>query len=370
MLHRIDRWIAWLLMAALLTCAFGALAEVVTADPIKTGTWEEETEEDLEETEEDLDEAEAEFDEDEIIRQMEEDMDFGLEPEEEAELEAVLTSSEEEDALKAVNGMTNILLIGLDARPKQKTGRSDTMILMTLDASNRCIKMTSFMRDLYVEIPGHKNNRLNAAYVFGGPDLLLKTLEHNFGVSVDYYVAINFSILADVVDEIGGLTLNIQSDKQRRYINLVIKEDNVVLKHAYPKRGIKTEDSLIKKTGEQLLNGRQVQAYARYRKGSSDYERTTRQREVIIKAMEKIKTMSLTDLTKIALNHLDEVSTNMSIIDMATLAPAAFELQGQEVRQLRVPVDKEFKSRKIAGMAVLVPDRTANRKAIAKFLLS
>ena len=77
----------------------------------------------------------------------------------------------EANALEKVNGMTHILLIGIDARPGQDTGRSDTMLLLTIDPDNKCLKLTSFMRDLYVEIPGHKNNRLNAAYVFGGPNL-------------------------------------------------------------------------------------------------------------------------------------------------------------------------------------------------------
>lgn len=83
------------------------------------------------------------------------------------------------------------------------------MILLTLDAEHNCIKLTSFMRDLYVEIPGRKNNRLNAAYVFGGPELLMKTMKKNFGIEVDHYVAVNFSILADVIDQLGGLVIDV-----------------------------------------------------------------------------------------------------------------------------------------------------------------
>jgi len=277
---------------------------------------------------------------------------------------------DETNALDKVNGMTHILLVGIDARPGQKTGRSDTMMLLSIDADHQCLKLTSFMRDLYVEIPGKKNNRLNAAYVFGGPDLLIKTLKKNFGVKVNYYAAVNFSLLADLIDEIGGLELNIESDQQLKNINLVIKEDNVVLKKAYPDKGIKTNDNLLTKTGVQLLNGRQAQAYARYRKGSSDFQRTERQRTVILMAIEKVKAMSMMDLGKLALDNLDDLSTNLTVADILRLAPAAFQLKDTEVKQLRIPVDNGYKSKTVSKMAVLVPDRSKNVKALTKFLLN
>jgi len=276
----------------------------------------------------------------------------------------------EANALEKVNGMTHILLIGIDARPGQKTGRSDTMMLLTIDAEHKCLKLTSFMRDLYVEIPGRKNNRLNAAYVFGGPELLIKTLKKNFGVQVNYYAAVNFSLLADLIDQIGGLTLDIESEKQMKYINLVIKEDNVVLKKAFPDQGIKTNDNLLTKTGEQLLNGRQAQAYARYRKGSSDFQRTERQREVILKAIEKVKGLSLMEVGKLAMANLDKVTTNLTVADILRLAPAAFELKDAEVKQLRIPIDGGYKSKTVSKMAVLVPNRAKNTKALTKFLLN
>ena len=277
---------------------------------------------------------------------------------------------DEANALDQVNGMTHILLIGIDARPGQKSGRSDTMLLLTIDAKNKCMKLTSFMRDLYVEIPGNKNNRLNSAYVFGGPELLIKTLKKNFGVKVNYYAAVNFSLLADLIDQIGGLTLNIESEKQMKHINLVIKEDNVVLKKAYPDRGIQTQDNLLTQTGEQLLNGRQAQAYARYRKGSSDFQRTERQREVILKAIEKVHGMSMIDIGKLAMANLEQVSTNLTVADILRLAPAVFQLKDAEVKQIRIPVDNGYKSKTISQMAVLVPDRKKNTKALTKFLLN
>lgn len=290
--------------------------------------------------------------------------DVVYDPEEEEALDDLTQGYQDNaQALEAVDGMTNILLIGLDARPGEKTGRSDTMILLTLDADHNCIKLTSFMRDLYVEIPGRKNNRLNAAYVFGGADLLMRTLKQNFGIDVDHYVAVNFSILADVIDQLGGLVIDVP-EKYLKRINAVIYQDNLVL-------GLPDTDGYIQQAGEQLLTGKQAQAYARYRYGTSDgdFGRTVRQREVILKCMEKVKDMSMTELVALALNNLDNVATDMSVIDMVTLAPAAFQLKDSEVRELRIPIDGAYSVKTISGMWVMVPNRSKNLKAITEFLL-
>ena len=194
-------------------------------------------------------------------------------------------------ALAAVNEMQNILLLGIDARPGERTGRSDTMIILTVDADQNVIRMVSLMRDLYVEIPGRKNNRLNAAYVFGGAELLMQTIEQNFGIHVDHYVAVNFSMLANLIDQLGGLELNVESDYYKDRINAVIKCDNRVL-------GIDVNDGLLTSAGLQTLTGKQAQAYARYRYGTSDgdFGRTQRQRDVILKILEKLRGLTLVQL--------------------------------------------------------------------------
>jgi LCP family protein required for cell wall assembly len=296
-----------------------------------------------------------------VILDPEEEID--LEAEEETDLEELLPGYvPSEDIMAAIDGVTNILLIGLDARPGQKTGRSDTMILLSLDADHGCIKLVSFMRDLYVEIPGKKNNRLNAAYAFGGPDLLIKTLKKNFGVKVDHYIAVNFSILADVIDQLGGLEIDVP-EKYLPRINAVIYQDNLVLE-------LPDEDGYIRKPGLQTLTGKQAQAYARYRYGTKDgdFGRTVRQREVVMKCMEKIKEMSMTQLAEMAIINLDEVVTDMTLMDLVNLAPAAFELKNSEVRELRIPIDGGFSFKKISKMSVMVPKLKKNKKALAQFL--
>lgn len=262
-----------------------------------------------------------------------------------------------------VAGMHSILLIGIDARPGEKTGRSDTMIIVTVDPEKNTIKMTSIMRDLYVEIPGHSGNRINAAYVKGGPELLMKTIEKNFGVQIDNYIAVNFSMLGKLIDSIGGLDITVESDYYKDRINAVIKMDNKVL-------GIDINDGLLSGSGEQHMTGKQAQAYARYRYGTKDgdFGRTVRQREVVMKIFEKLCEKNLLELIDLAINNMEYVYTNLSASDLTSYAPLMLSMVGADIEELRLPIDGGYSSKTISGMAVLVPDRKKNMSALMEFL--
>ena len=267
------------------------------------------------------------------------------------------------NSLEKVNQMQHILLLGIDARPGQTTGRTDTMIILTVDTDTKTIKLMSLMRDIIVAIPGYDNNRLNAAYVFGGADLLLQTIENNFGIHIEHYVGVNFSMLADLIDQIGGLTLTVESEYYMDRINAVIKEDNKVL-------GIDTNDGLLTQPGEQLMTGKQAQAYARYRYGTSDgdFGRTARQREVITKIFYKLADMSIVELAALAAANIDNVVTNLTLQDMMALAPALISLKDASIAELRIPVDNGYSFQTVRGMSVIVPNRTKTMEAIADFL--
>ena len=105
------------------------------------------------------------------------------------------------------DGVVNILLIGNDSRENGDDGRSDAMILLSVSSRTKTIYMTSLLRDIYVEIPGHDSNRLNAAYSFGGAELLMETVEKNFGIPVSRYVHVNFQAFVGLVDSVGGVDL-------------------------------------------------------------------------------------------------------------------------------------------------------------------
>lgn len=297
------------------------------------------------------------------------------EPEPTPEEDAVVENPEEEeqfddnidsylaDKRAEVANMRHLLLIGIDARPGENTGRSDTMMIVTLDPDGNVIKLTSIMRDLYVEIPGRKNNRINATYVFGGPELLMETIELNFGVHIDHYIAVNFSMLGKLIDSIGGLTLTVENEYYMRRINAVIKQDNRVL-------GIDRNDQLLTEPGEQLMTGKQAQAYARYRYGTADgdFGRTVRQREIITKIFEKLNQMTAIELMGLVVDNFDNVYTNLSVSDLASYAPVLISMKDAEIQEMRLPIDGGYQSKTIAGMSVLVPNREKNMQALLEFL--
>ena len=266
------------------------------------------------------------------------------------------------DAFDKLDGMRNILLLGVDSRTGSISGRTDTMILLSVDIEGNLIKMTSFLRDTYVSIPGYKNNRLNAAYVYGGFDLLAATFEQNFGIRPDAYVAVNLSGLTRVIDELGGVYVDVNSKKLDR-INAVIYWYNKQVLNLSNLR-----DGYLTKGGLQKLTGKQAEAWARYRYSESDMQRAERQRQLISIIFEQICKMSLSELVSFAMDNIDLVKTNLGISDIISLAPAVLAMRDAEIRELQIPVSGGYKSQTVSGMAVLVPDRQKNANALAEFL--
>ena len=210
-------------------------------------------------------------------------------------------------SLDKINSMQNILLVGIDARPGQSTGRSDTMIIVTVDTER---------------------------------------------------------MLANLIDQIGGITLTVESEYYMDRINAVIKEDNKVL-------GIDVNDGLLTQPGEQVMTGKQAQAYARYRYGTKDgdFGRTNRQREVIQKIFEKLTDLSLIELATLAAANYENVYTNLTLQDITLLAPAMLSLKDANFEELRIPVDGGYQFKTIDGMSIILCDAQKTWDAIADFLL-
>ncbi len=275
------------------------------------------------------------------------------------EAKEYLTGSGE--VIETIDGIRNILLVGVDARPGETKSRSDTMVILTVDGNKNEIRLTSLMRDMYVSLPGRSNNRINAAWVYGGPELLLAAIEENFGLKIEDYVAVDLRVMIDIVDRLGGLTLTVESQKQLNAINGVIDAFNYQFRE-------KTNDGLLKKTGEQLMNGKQVQAYARYRKGESDVQRTARQREVLTKLFDKLQGKSIFELTGIAFAVMDKIETSLSFSEIVSLIPVAFGMKEAEFEQLTIPYDAGYQDKTVSGMMVLVPDIDACREIMDEFI--
>lgn len=260
----------------------------------------------------------------------------------------------------------NILLLGLDTRKASTfTGaRSDVMMLVTLDTEKKTIKLTSFMRDIIIAIPGHGKNRLNTAFVWGGPDLTKQMLSQYFGVQVDNYAIINFWAFASVIDGLGGVTVDLKSAELAN-LNKNITEINGLSKKKSP---------LVRQSGSQKLNGTQAIGYMRIRHGEAgggDFERTNRQRTVMTSLTTKLKTMNVIQAAELVDTLKPFVKTDMSPAKMVDVAGKLISVGASvQVQQLRIPVDDGYHMGSVAnvGKGILLPDFDKNVEALKQFL--
>lgn len=265
-----------------------------------------------------------------------------------------------EDSDINIRSTYNLLLIGTDAYSENNRGRSDTTVLVQMDTENRTVKMVSFLRDMYVKIPGRGSNRLNASYNWGGADLLIRTLEENFGVRVDAYVAVNFERLVKVIDAIGGVEVQV-SEAERVQLNSILKFYNT-------KIGDPEKDQLLEEQGLKLLTGKQALCYSRIRKIDSDFNRTNRQRTVIEAAFHKVMELDMLRLSALIMQNMDVVVTDLTLTEALDLIPMAIVAKNATFDAMTVPVKGGYSSRFVNGMSVLVPDMKKNVAAIQEFL--
>lgn len=253
----------------------------------------------------------------------------------------------------------NVILFGIDARDLNAPSRSDTIIIVSINPQNKKVKLISLMRDMYIKIPGKGENRINAAYAFGGPELALKTINENFDLNITDYATVNFYGFEKIIDQVGGVEINVKED-EIKYINSYMKETAKLFGGEY--REVKT-------AGLQTLNGRQALGYSRIRYvGHGDYERTERQRRVLTEVFNKVKNQSIPKKIGLINNMLPYIETNLSRSQIINLVTMFSNLDEYQIEQLRIPIDNSYKSQKIHGMAVLVPDIEKNKNAIHEFL--
>jgi polyisoprenyl-teichoic acid--peptidoglycan teichoic acid transferase len=240
----------------------------------------------------------------------------------------------------------NVLLIGSDTRKSGGNGRSDAMILISINKKGKTITVTSFLRDIYLQIPGKINgNRLNAAYAFGGADLLMDTMEQNFKVQVDRYASIDFYAFIDVVDAVGGVTLDV-TNKEIPIINNYIKEINRLT-------GKPEDTDCLTQPGTLLLNGKQALGYTRNRYIGTDFERTARQRRVLEQIFTKVKKLDFAKLSNLLKIILPEVTTNLKEGEILTLLLSLPSYINYNLDQWSIPMKGSYTSIKVRGMDVL-----------------
>lgn len=258
-------------------------------------------------------------------------------------------------------GVYNILLLGEEAIGSGSArGRTDLIIIATLNKNQKTIKLTSLMRDMLVQIPGYKDNKLNSAYEKGGIDLLYETIALNFNIRLDGCALVNFENFEKIIDLLGGLeiTLTKSEAKYLRNTNYISnpKYRNVV-------------------EGKQLMNGNQVLGYARIRKraaitgNNNDYGRTDRHRIILKAIFDKYKTTSKMELLSIMFKVLPLVKTDIDSKTFEKLIDTFIEMGTMDMEQLRIPADGTFTDNvKVRGMDVLIPDLTKNIEILHEFI--
>lgn len=257
-------------------------------------------------------------------------------------------------------GVVNILLIGNDSRTNGEDGRSDAMILLSVSNKTKKIYMTSLLRDMYVEIPGHKGNRLNAAYSYGGAELLMETIELNFDISVNRYVLVNFEAFANLVDAVGGIDLELSAEEVE-YVNAYLWEYNILTERP---EGTDYMDTSV--SGMVHLNGAQALSYTRNRYLGTDFGRTERQRKVLGAVIRKMPKALVTNPKELINGLVTNLRTNLTKEECFQLCFQAAGALNYDIEQSSIPLDGTYKNATIREMSVLEVDFEANKEFIRK----
>ncbi len=262
----------------------------------------------------------------------------------------------DESALYYSDDVTNILLLGVDARAGETASRSDTMMLVSLDRAHNTIKMTSFLRDSYVEIPGHGWNKLNAASTKGGVDLVLNTIEFNYKIKIDNYMLVDFAAFEELIDAIGGVVVEV-TEKEANYLNRTWQQWSL------------TGNELTFESGEAVeLNGEEALMFCRIRKLDSDFYRTERQRRVISSVKDTVMSNPLS-VFKIANKVLPLVETDLKTGATLSLGMGAItEYLKYDMAQQSIPADGTWHSERKSCGDSLVFNIDQNAEILKDFI--
>lgn len=260
-------------------------------------------------------------------------------------------------------GVYNILLLGEEAIGSgDARGRTDVIVIATLNTNTKKVLLTSLMRDTLVKIPGFKENKLNVAYEEGGIDLLYTTIAYNFDIHLDGCIMVNFEKFEKIIDMLGGLEITLTAG-EAKYLNKTNYISNPANRNVVE--------------GKQLMNGNQVLGYARVRKRANingtnnDYGRTERHRIILNAIFEKYKTTSKTELLSMMFEFLPMITTDIDSKNFEALLNAVVDMgmASMEIEQLRIPADGAFQDNvKVRGMSVLIPDLDENIRILHDFI--
>ena len=276
----------------------------------------------------------------------------------------VVKDIENTEEATIVDGITNILLVGTDGEYVEKGNRSDSVMLVTIDSKNKDIKISSIARDTYVDIPGYSTEKLTHAYAYEGIDLLKEVFKENFDLDIDKYIAVNFVSFMDIMDELGGVEVNVE-EKDIEEINKYIDAC-----YGYYKNKDEKEKEYIKEAGVQRLNGYQALAFSRIRYTDSAFARDNRHREVAQSVYKEFAQKGVDTYKRCADIVLNNTKTNISPIEMMNLAYTVLKINDNDIEQFQFPLAEHRKGHIISKQKgwVLEWDKEPNLEAWHKFI--
>lgn len=246
---------------------------------------------------------------------------------------------------KNIKDIKNIALFGIDSE-EGSAGRSDAIMIITIDSTHKKLKVTSIMRDSYVNIDGHDMDKINHAYAFGGPELAIKTINSNFGLNIEDFISVNFSSLPKIIDLLGGVDINITEEEVPHVPG-------------------------IDSPGNHTLNGEQALSYARIRYAAGgDFVRTERQRTVLNSLFSKFSTLPVTSYPELIAKILPYTKTNMSSTDLISIALKGATLLENGLHQERFPRDEDAKGIMKGGVYYLSFDLPKVKKEMMNYIFN
>lgn len=257
--------------------------------------------------------------------------------------EELKVSQETQEKSKKEN-IENILLLGVD----NQENATDTIMILSLDKDDNTAKLTSIMRDMYVDQGEGKANKINYAYHYGGIEGTVSTLNELFNLDINKYALIGFDGLENIVDYLGGVEIDV-TEAERKDLNK------------------RKPNPILEMTGKVTLNGSQALAYSRIRHIDNDFQRTARQREIMFAILKKCKNISLTNYPSVISDLSSNVQTNLSTMEMLSIAKYLLTLDINKLNDFRVPIDGTTKDN-LNGVYHLDWDKEANTKSLHEFI--
>ena len=261
------------------------------------------------------------------------------------------------------DGVYNILLVGVEAigNSSVASGRTDSIMIATINTKQKTLGLTSIMRDSYVTIPGYYDTKINAAFGHGGIELLYETIAYNYNLRLDGSAIVSFKTFQKIIDELGGIDIEI-TPAEAQYLNTtnyVSKKSNRTLK-----------------PGMNHMNGNQALGYARVRYRATldgsvdDFGRTSRHRRVMGAIFKEVKKSNPITLVKLLDTVFSQDQTDIKKSNASSYLAEVMELSldGVPLDNLRLPIDGSYQGAKINRQAVVTFDAAANKEALANFV--